>query len=104
MVSSNIEDIPAIPDLVDVVDEEVNVTIAITPQAPMAPIRTIGELENDITGSSGLLHQVQATQIPGLDLSLLIKNALCPYAQVNEEDQPWDWEVVFTQATTEARA
>jgi hypothetical protein len=50
--------------------------------------------------SENLLSQMNANSIPGLDLSRLIENALCPLEQLQEDDQHWDWDVIFNQIAT----
>lgn len=91
------DNIPSIPDI----DDQEPINIAVSPQAILAPPRTIGELEMDIDASNGALNQVQSATIPGLDLSILIQDALCPYQQLDEPDEVWDWDVVMTKLRSE---
>jgi hypothetical protein len=77
------------------------VTIAVAPHVPLPPPRTISELENDIDAGSGFLNQMQQASLPGLDLSVLIKNAMCPFNQLDEQDAPWEWDMVFTKVRNE---
>ena len=43
------------------------------------------------------LYQMQLANIQGLDLSLLISNAMVPIEHLEEEDSKWEWDVVFNQ-------
>ncbi len=40
---------------------------------------------------------MQLANIQGLDLSLLISNAMVPIEHLEEEDSKWEWDVVFNQ-------
>jgi hypothetical protein len=62
--------------------------------------QSITDLENEMQESETMLSQMNANSIPGLDLSRLIQNALVPMDQLQEDDQYWDWDVVFNQIAT----
>jgi hypothetical protein len=47
---------------------------------------------------------MQAATLPGLDLTLLIKNALNRYDDIDEKDELWDWDVTFNQVCREIKA
>ena len=88
-----------IPDLVDIADEEqgFSITVASAPKPEIALPRTISELESDIDASSSILNQLQTGLVPGLDLSLLIQQALSPIGDLKEEDEQWEWDVLITK-------
>jgi hypothetical protein len=74
------------------VGEDLTLAIATAPVLRnQVLMKSIGELENEINESSYTINQVQVTAIPGLDLSKLIANSLCPIDQIEEHDEPWDW-------------
>lgn len=54
--------------------------------------------------SSYTINQVQAVNIPGIDLSVLIANALCPLEQLEQADVKWDWDQVFAQVVASEEA
>ncbi|KAL2916501.1 Intraflagellar transport protein 43 [Polyrhizophydium stewartii] len=93
-----------IPDLMDVEDEDMSAMVAAAPAARSKTMKTIGELESDIAQGDGIASHLQHLSVPGLDLSLLINAALCPPQQLEEPDQPWDWDVIFTQVSSEMQA
>lgn len=46
-------------------------------------------------------NQVQIRSIPGIDLSISMKNCLSPYNLLEEPDIHWDWDIVFNQVMSE---
>jgi hypothetical protein len=46
-------------------------------------------------------NQVQIRSIPGIDLSIAMKNCLTPYNLLEEPDVHWDWDIVFNQVMSE---
>ncbi|KAJ1340211.1 hypothetical protein BSLG_005204 [Batrachochytrium salamandrivorans] len=96
--------IVTIPDLMDVEDEDISTTIAVAPIVEPKAMKTISEIENDISQNDEIAKQLQHLSVPGLDLSLLIHSAFCPPAHLDEPDQPWNWDVLFTQVSSDIQA
>eukprot|EP00842_Homolaphlyctis_polyrhiza_P005887 jgi/Hompol1/629/HPOL_001263-RA len=90
-----------IPDLLDVEDEDMSAMVAAAPNVKTKTLKTIGELESDIAHGKDIASQLQHLSVNGFDLSLLITAALCPPEQLEEPDHPWDWDVIFTQVSSE---
>jgi hypothetical protein len=82
----------------DETEEEVQTTIATAPVVRQLN-QSFADLEQELAESDTMLSQMNANSIPGLDLSRLIENAITPINQLQEEDQHWDWDVIFSQLT-----
>ncbi|KAJ3372397.1 Calmodulin-regulated spectrin-associated protein 2 [Kappamyces sp. JEL0680] len=81
-----------IPDIEYGAGADMTTAIAAAPSLrATAIVKSIGELENEINESSFTINQVQVSSIPGLDLSKLIENSLCPIELIEEQDEAWDW-------------
>ncbi|KAJ8331659.1 Intraflagellar transport protein 43 [Batrachochytrium dendrobatidis] len=93
-----------IPDLMDVEDEDMSATVAVAPTIKTKAMKTISEIESDISQSDAVVNQLQHLSVPGIDMSILIRAALCPPSQLDELDQPWDWDLLFTQVSSEIHA
>ncbi|KND03813.1 uncharacterized protein SPPG_01269 [Spizellomyces punctatus DAOM BR117] len=89
-----------IPDLDDVQDDEMLTTVAAAPAVKVNRFKTIKELDGDLMASTGQLVE-PPTSIGGIDVSLLVSIALVPPDQVIEPDIHWDWEVIFTEVTSD---
>uniref|UniRef100_T1JGE3 Intraflagellar transport protein 43 homolog n=1 Tax=Strigamia maritima TaxID=126957 RepID=T1JGE3_STRMM len=87
-------DMPLIPDLDDVQDEDLSQQVAEAPHVLMNRVATYKELDNDL-----LKHAAFAT-FDDIDLRILMKN-LSPEAEINEPDEPWIWDVLYTEVTSE---
>ncbi|KAI8844325.1 intraflagellar transport protein 43-domain-containing protein [Chytriomyces cf. hyalinus JEL632] len=88
-----------IPDLNDVEEDEMITTVAAPPSLKVNKVKTIRELDNELALSTGILNE--QTGMDGIDFTLLTGYALCPPEMVYEEDKHWDWDVTFTEITTE---
>ncbi|XP_038072079.1 intraflagellar transport protein 43 homolog B-like isoform X2 [Patiria miniata] len=89
------DDIPVIPDLDDVQEEDMATQIAAPPSVQVNRVATYRELDNDLLKHSQLL-----TLDNDIDLKLLTK-VLSAEQDVMEEDKPWDWDLVFTEVASE---
>ncbi|KAJ3048840.1 hypothetical protein HK097_010169 [Rhizophlyctis rosea] len=99
--SGSIPDISAmIPDLEDAEQDEMISSIAMPPQVKGERVRTIRELDAEGGWERGAEH----SPVPGIDLSLLASIALCPPDMIAEPDVPWDWDVLFTEISSEMQA
>ncbi|KAI8811196.1 intraflagellar transport protein 43-domain-containing protein [Cladochytrium replicatum] len=90
-------------------------TIAAPPLVKVGRVKTIRELDNDLANGPGSIIDVrlyqrflitsnkskQNTNVMGVDLSILSNSALCLPEHVMEEDRPWDWDILFTQISSE---
>ncbi|KAJ3237771.1 hypothetical protein HDU81_009010 [Chytriomyces hyalinus] len=88
-----------IPDLNDVEEDEMITTVAAPPSLKVNKVKTIRELDNELAVSTGILNEQSG--MDGIDFTLLTGYALCPPEMVYEEDKHWDWDVTFTEITTE---
>jgi hypothetical protein len=98
-----------IPDLMytmkgknrDDVEEDLTTTIAAAPNIRAADlVQAMGELEMEFGGSQSMINPMQSAEIPGLDLSRLIADALYPPSEIEDPDVKWEWGVVFNQVAT----
>nr|XP_054758243.1 intraflagellar transport protein 43 homolog isoform X2 [Lytechinus pictus] len=89
------DDMPVIPDLDDVQEEDMATQIAAPPSVPVNRVITYRELDNDLLKHSQLL-----TLDNEIDLKLLSKS-LSAESEVMEEDKPWDWDHLFTEVSSE---
>ncbi|XP_071485601.1 intraflagellar transport protein 43 homolog A-like [Diadema antillarum] len=89
------DDIPVIPDLDDVQEEDLATQIAAPPSVQVNRVITYRELDNDLLKHSQLL-----TLDNEIDLKLLSKG-LAAESEVMEEDKPWDWDHLFTEVSSE---
>eukprot|EP01135_Chromosphaera_perkinsii_P009919 Nk52_evm12s1967 gene=Nk52_evmTU12s1967 len=96
--SASDDDIPVIPDLEEVREEELTVQVAQPPQAKFSRVATIRELDSDLLTTAA--YNLSESEI---DLSILSK-VLLPSDQVIEEDKAWDWDRTFTEVSSEMQA
>ncbi|XP_075250422.1 intraflagellar transport protein 43 homolog isoform X2 [Convolutriloba macropyga] len=92
------DDIPVIPTLDDMQEREFSSSIAAAPSAAVQ-IASMNELENALQK-----HSAMFTLDNEIDLKSLARFALSPEAEVVEDDRKWDWNILFTQVTSELRA
>ncbi|XP_071833053.1 intraflagellar transport protein 43 homolog A-like isoform X1 [Apostichopus japonicus] len=92
---SDDEDIPVIPDLDEVQEEDMAMQVAAPPVVQVNRVATFRELDNDLLKHSQLL-----TLDNEIDLKLLTK-CLSAESEVKEEDKPWIWEHLFTEISSE---
>ncbi|KAG1653563.1 Intraflagellar transport protein 43 [Nymphon striatum] len=86
-------EIPVIPDLDDVQNEEFTTQIAVAPKVSVNHVSTYNELDVD------LLKHAAFTSVDDVDLRLLTK-CLTPEADIQEEDVPRSWEMLFTEISS----
>eukprot|EP01137_Pigoraptor_chileana_P016475 Opistho-2@5918 len=94
------DEMPVIPDLEQVQEEDLSTQIAAPPSVKMSRMATIRELDSDLSQQFGFL--ASASQ-DGVDLKLLTR-VLASQAQIAEPDQPWDWDKTFTEISSELQA
>lgn len=90
-------DIPVIPDLDDVLDEDFAAQIAEAPSVTVNRVATYQELDSD------LLKHTAFASLDGIDLRLLTKR-LAPEQEIKEDDAPWTWDVLFTDVASQLNA
>uniref|UniRef100_A0A3Q2Y1L2 Intraflagellar transport 43 n=1 Tax=Hippocampus comes TaxID=109280 RepID=A0A3Q2Y1L2_HIPCM len=88
-------DIPVIPDLDEVQEEDLNMQVAAPPSVQVNRVMTYRDLDNDLKYYSAF-----QTLDGEIDLKLLTK-VLAPEQEVKEEDVLWDWDHLFTEVSSE---
>ncbi|XP_051942347.1 intraflagellar transport protein 43 homolog [Hippocampus zosterae] len=88
-------DIPVIPDLDEVQEEDLNMQVAAPPSIQVNRVMTYRDLDNDLKYYSAF-----QTLDGEIDLKLLTK-VLAPEQDVKEEDVLWDWDHLFTEVSSE---
>ncbi|XP_077586902.1 intraflagellar transport protein 43 homolog [Stigmatopora nigra] len=88
-------DIPVIPDLDEVQEEDLNMQVAAPPSVQVNRVMSYRDLDNDLKYYSAF-----QTLDGDIDLKLLTK-VLAPEHEVNEEDVLWDWDHLFTEVSSE---
>ncbi|XP_037097677.1 intraflagellar transport protein 43 homolog isoform X2 [Syngnathus acus] len=88
-------DIPVIPDLDEVQEEDLNMQVAAPPSVQVNRVMTYRDLDNDLKYYSAF-----QTLDGEIDLKLLTK-ILSPEQEVKEEDVLWDWDHLFTEVSSE---
>ncbi|XP_065052356.1 intraflagellar transport protein 43 homolog isoform X2 [Rhopilema esculentum] len=89
------DDIPVIPDLDDVQEDDLVQQVAAPPSVQVTRVATYKELDTDFQKHAGLL-----TLDGEIDLQLL-GSALAPESEVFEEDKVWEWDRIFTEVASE---
>ena len=84
--------------LEDMQEKEFSNKISAAPTASVQ-IASMNELENALQKHSAIY-----TLDNEIDLKTLARLALSPEAEVVEDDRKWDWNILFTQVTSELRA
>ncbi|XP_023296307.2 intraflagellar transport protein 43 homolog [Lucilia cuprina] len=95
--NSPTDDIPIIPDLDDIKDDMLMSEIAEPPSVAVNRVVTLKELNSD------LLAQNAFSAIEDVDLSILTK-CLQPQESLDEADEVWEWEKLFTDVVAEINA
>lgn len=94
-------DIPVIPDLEDVQEEDMMTQIAAPPSVQVNRVATYKELDSYFQKQSALFN---VNLLDGeIDLKLLT-NVLSPETEVFEEDKRWDWDRLFTEVASELQS
>lgn len=88
-------DIPVIPDLEDVQEEDLALQVASPPSVQVNRVMTYRDLDNDL-----MRHAAFQTLDGDISLKLLTK-VLSPEADVREEDVRWDWDLLYTEVSSE---
>ncbi|TRY84618.1 hypothetical protein DNTS_001348 [Danionella cerebrum] len=96
--SDNESDIPVIPDLEEVQEEDMGMQIAAPPSIQVNRVMTYRDLDNDL-----MKYSAFQTLDGEIDLKLLTK-VLAPEQEVREEDVGWDWEHLFTEVSSELQS
>lgn len=89
-------DLPIIPDLDEVVEEDFTQQIAQAPSVAVNRVATYKELDSD------LLRHAAFSTLDDIDLRLLT-SCLAPESEVREPDIQWRWDSLFTEVSSELR-
>ncbi|XP_042861233.1 intraflagellar transport protein 43 homolog [Penaeus japonicus] len=89
-------DMPVIPDLDEVVEEDFTQQIAQAPSVAVNRVATYKELDSD------LLRHAAFSTLDDIDLRMLT-NCLSNEADIREPDVVWKWDTIFTEVSSELR-
>ncbi|ROT70805.1 intraflagellar transport protein 43 homolog [Penaeus vannamei] len=89
-------DIPVIPDLDEVVEEDFTQQIAQAPSVAVNRVATYKELDSD------LLRHAAFSTLDDIDLRQLT-NCLSNESDIREPDVVWKWDTIFTEVSSELR-
>uniref|UniRef100_A0A8C3Q599 Intraflagellar transport 43 n=1 Tax=Geospiza parvula TaxID=87175 RepID=A0A8C3Q599_GEOPR len=88
-------DIPVIPDLEEVQEEDLAMQVAAPPSVQVNRVLTYHDLDKDLMKFSAFQSLDQE-----IDLKLLTK-VLAPEHELREDDVSWDWDHLFTEVSSE---
>ncbi|KAG5206919.1 hypothetical protein R6Z07F_008785 [Ovis aries] len=88
-------DIPVIPDLEEVQEEDFVLQVAAPPSIQVNRVMTYRDLDNDL-----MKYSAFQTLDGEIDLKLLTK-VLAPEHEVREDDVSWDWDHLYTEVSSE---
>nr|XP_009938100.1 PREDICTED: intraflagellar transport protein 43 homolog [Opisthocomus hoazin] len=88
-------DIPVIPDLEEVQEEDLAMQVAAPPSVQVNRVLTYHDLDKDL-----MKYAAFQTLDGEVDLKLLTK-VLAPEHELREEDVSWDWDHLFTEVSSE---
>ncbi|KAM6462172.1 intraflagellar transport protein 43 homolog [Liasis olivaceus] len=88
-------DIPVIPDLEEVQEEDFAMQVAAPPSIQVNRVLTYRDLDNDL-----MKYAAFQTLDGEIDLKLLSK-VLTPEQEVREDDVIWDWNHLYTEVASE---
>uniref|UniRef100_A0A8C6A2B2 Intraflagellar transport 43 n=1 Tax=Marmota marmota marmota TaxID=9994 RepID=A0A8C6A2B2_MARMA len=88
-------DIPIIPDLEEVQEEDFVLQVASPPSIQVNRVMTYRDLDNDL-----MKYSAFQTLDGEIDLKLLTK-VLAPEHEVREDDVGWDWDHLYTEVSSE---
>ncbi|XP_015907632.1 intraflagellar transport protein 43 homolog [Parasteatoda tepidariorum] len=91
-------EIPVIPDLDTMKDEELSADIAKAPNLAVSRIATYQELDSDLSKHAAF----QA--LDGIDLTLLTKRLLPEHVVKKEDEIPWTWDTLFADVSSQLNA
>uniref|UniRef100_A0A8V0XPK7 Intraflagellar transport 43 n=2 Tax=Gallus gallus TaxID=9031 RepID=A0A8V0XPK7_CHICK len=94
-VSSEGGDIPVIPDLEEVQEEDLAMQVAAPPSVQVNRVLTYHDLDKDL-----MKYAAFQTLDGEVDLKLLTK-VLAPEHELREDDVCWDWDHLFTEVSSE---
>ncbi|KAI8815817.1 intraflagellar transport protein 43-domain-containing protein [Fimicolochytrium jonesii] len=89
-----------IPDLDQVQDNQMLTEVAAAPVIKINRFKNMQELDGELLASTGQLIE-PPTSLAGIDVSLLVSTALIPPDQLVKPDVQWDWDVIFTEVTSD---
>ncbi|XP_041122927.1 intraflagellar transport protein 43 homolog A-like [Polyodon spathula] len=88
-------DVPVIPDLEDIQEEDLTMQVAAPPRIQVNRVMTYLDLDDDL-----MKHSAFQTLDGEIDLKPLNK-VLAPEQEVREEDVGWNWDHLFTEVSSE---
>ncbi|XP_074398693.1 intraflagellar transport protein 43 homolog isoform X3 [Zonotrichia albicollis] len=88
-------DIPVIPDLEEVQEEDLAMQVAAPPSVQVNRVLTYHDLDKDLMKFAAF-----QTLDGEVDLKLLTK-VLAPEHELREDDVSWDWDHLFTEVSSE---
>ncbi|XP_009673966.2 intraflagellar transport protein 43 homolog isoform X1 [Struthio camelus] len=88
-------DIPVIPDLEEVQEEDLAMQVAAPPSVQVNRVLTYHDLDKDL-----MKYAAFQTLDGEVDLKLLTK-VLAPEQELREDDVSWDWDHLFTEVSSE---
>uniref|UniRef100_A0A8D2PJH5 Intraflagellar transport 43 n=11 Tax=Passeriformes TaxID=9126 RepID=A0A8D2PJH5_ZOSLA len=95
LLLSLVADIPVIPDLEDVQEEDLAMQVAAPPSVQVNRVLTYHDLDKDL-----MKYAAFQTLDGEVDLKLLTK-VLAPEHELREDDVSWDWDHLFTEVSSE---
>ncbi|GIY82868.1 intraflagellar transport protein 43 homolog [Caerostris extrusa] len=87
-------EIPVIPDLDTMKEEELSADVAKAPSLTISRIATYQELDSDLSKHSAF------QTLDGIDLSLLTKRLLPEHLVKKEDETPWTWDTLFADVSS----
>ncbi|KAG8126347.1 hypothetical protein E2320_021463 [Naja naja] len=90
-----VADIPVIPDLEEVQEEDFAMQVAAPPSVQVNRVLTYRDLDNDL-----MKYAAFQTLDGEIDLKLLSK-VLAPEQEVREDDVIWDWNHLYTEVASD---
>ncbi|XP_054715607.1 intraflagellar transport protein 43 homolog [Uloborus diversus] len=96
--SDSTNEIPLIPTLDDLKDEELSADVAKAPSVAVSKIATFQELNSDLTKHAAF------QSLDGVDLTLLTKRLLPEHVLKKEENCPWVWNTLFADISSQMNA
>ncbi|KFO73175.1 Intraflagellar transport protein 43, partial [Cuculus canorus] len=95
LLLSLVADIPVIPDLEEVQEEDLAMQVAAPPSVQVNRVLTYHDLDKD------LMNYAAFQTLDGeVDLKLLTK-VLAPELELQEDDVSWHWDRLFTEVSSE---
>uniref|UniRef100_A0A8C7ECS9 Intraflagellar transport 43 n=1 Tax=Nothoprocta perdicaria TaxID=30464 RepID=A0A8C7ECS9_NOTPE len=95
LLPSPVADIPVIPDLEEVQEEDLAMQVAAPPSVQVNRVLTYHDLDKDL-----MKYAAFQTLDGEVDLKLLTK-VLAPEQELREDDVGWDWDHLFTEVSSE---